>query len=212
MVIMISTIIGFIFIYEMLKFINKNEEEEYKVNVSIKSMTIVVGIILISTALLYIRYELSFQFFIFYIMSIYLILTSYIDFYTTNVYTFINIIFFSILSICILCYLKIGSELIEIVKGIIIMAGICSIFDFLSAWGKGDTEVLISISSCLGLKAISSFLNEPIKIFLIVITFSLVLISIISLLFLLRKKIGLKDKIAFVPCIAFFSITLSIFI
>ena len=73
-----------------IKYINNNDD--VNIVISLKGWSILVGVVSTSTFLLAARYNNSIEFYYFYALFIYLIITAYIDYKTTDIYNFLNYI------------------------------------------------------------------------------------------------------------------------
>lgn len=194
-----------------VKFINKRD----KVNITIDRIGwfFLVGIISISTFLLSARYTYrNIDFYYFYILLIYLVITAYIDYKTTDIYSFLNYIMFGISCLFILMNWLKGNPIKPMIVSLILVSLISVIFSLLNAWGWGDTEMLIAISSMVGIKGYIFFDTIPIPVAIFVIVFSTFILGVISIIKILLKRNKVNDRVAFAPYIAISTMLIMIFL
>lgn len=184
-----------------LKFINKRD----KVNITIDKIGwfSLVGIISISTFLLSARYTYrSIDFYYFYVLSIYLVITAYIDYKTTDIYSFLNYIMFGISCSFILVNWIEGNPINPMIVSLILVSLVSVIFSVLKVWGWGDTEMLIAISGMVGIKGYIFFDTITIPIAIFIMVFSTLILGLISIIRILLKRNEFNDRVAFAPYIA----------
>lgn len=197
----------FICLYGLLNLfinhINKNDTQEIKDRYMVRLIISLVSSIFIG--LLYVKYSLSFNFFKYTVLMIYLVATGYIDAYLKMVYAFISHIFlvagiiFFIVNLTnynwypgYMMFYLIGAF------GSLILTSIAA---FLKIFNFGDVEVFSIAALYIG--GLTSILN-------IFCTFTTA--TVISLLLFIFKKINLKEQEAFCPYIAISTYLLLIFI
>lgn len=194
-----------------IEFINENDD----VNITINKFDWIffVGIFSISTFLLSARYSYrSINFFYFYILLIYLLITAYIDYKTTDIYSFLNYIMLGIsFSFILLNWLN-GNSIKPMIVSFISVSLISVLFSLLRVWGWGDTEMLISISGMVGIKGSIIFDTISIPIGIFIMIFSTLILCIISIIKILLKRNKINDRVAFAPYIALSTMFIIIFL
>ena len=85
--VVIFTLIGIIVFLGAVSFINKNDKEN---RIDVNKKGIIALIITLSTTLIYIKYKANVEFYVYFYLSIYLIIVGYIDYKTKNVYSIFN--------------------------------------------------------------------------------------------------------------------------
>ena len=89
-------LIGIVTFNLIIKFLIRFDDDKIIKQITRKEQFIITILISISTTVIYLRYNGMFEFVFYYILSIYLIITGYIDQKTKKVYFFINVIVFFI--------------------------------------------------------------------------------------------------------------------
>lgn len=198
MICIIFTFIGILMFNGALEIINKYD------NVKLNKKRIIDIIILFSTTVLYHKYGFTVQFIYFFIISIYLYVSAYIDHMTFNVYSFFNYAIMCISAIYII-YSRQDLNIVYILINAIICITISIVLGKLKMYGKGDVEVFIAITLPIAIK-----FSSPLEILLIIMIISNISIVIINNKKVNFKKLTLKSKIAYVPYIAFSTMMLLI--
>lgn len=138
-----------------------------------------------------------------YVLTIYLLITAYVDFKTKYVYTFLNIIAGCFGIIYLIIKSSSISELINSVIYIAIFTLITCIFTKFNAYGAGDNDIYIVISLFLYKSSYGIF---NLEIMLINILFSNIIAIILALITNITKiewkKLKFKEEIAFAPSIS----------
>ncbi len=188
--------IAFISIYNLLniviKFINKNENDDEKISDRMRTRLIVSGVSGIFVGILYIKYFAGFTFIKYLTLIVYLVITGYIDAHTKIVYTFFSMIFLFIGLIFLgITVFSVGGDLKTCLLGIVI----CVIISLLSMLFKffswGDFDVFIISSLFIG--GLLGALN---------ILIALTLSGLVALFCVILKRKKLTDSFAVCPYIA----------
>lgn len=192
--IIIFTIIGIAAFYGALNIVKKFDKES---SIEINKEIGIIILILISTTLLYLKYKLTIDFIFIYYLSIYLIISAYIDYKTMYVYSNLNYITI-IISIMYLLVRHNNLYMKYVVINVIIFLIFTMILSKLKAYGGGDNEIFIAISIFIAIK----YQNIPLEALLINMLISDVLIIITNFKEINFKKVRFNKSIAFVPSIA----------
>ncbi len=183
-----------------INYINKNDTQEIKDNPKIRLLVSITSSILVG--LLYTKYGLSFNFFKYTVLMIYLIVTGYIDAYSKTVYTFISDIFLAAgLLFLVINITNYNAYLLFYLIGVIGSLIIASIAGFLKVFNWGDVEVLVITSVYIG--GFTSILG-------IFISFGVSAIG--SLILVVLRKVNIKDTCSYAPYIAIATYLLLIFV
>jgi prepilin signal peptidase PulO-like enzyme (type II secretory pathway) len=174
--------------YKVIRFLNDKGED---ININNKSILKLSIIYYVYTHILINLYGFSWLFIFYYLTSIYLVVTAYIDFRTKHVYCLLNIVM-GIISIIYLIYLIInGIDISKPLIGIVLTLLISILFSKLDIWAWGDSEILIAISPIISLN-----INPIFNIML-----AIALSGIISIVQLFKTKFKLDSRQAFAPYI-----------
>lgn len=200
--VMIFTVIAIMIFKLAISFINKirvkEEEEVIKLNNNRKFEVLMLIVI----ALINFKFKGIDLIFI-YILTIYLIITAYIDFKTKYVYSILNIITGCLGIIYLIIKCSTISELINSSIYIGIFTLITFIFTKFNAYGAGDNDIYIVISLFLYKSSYGIF---NLEIMLINILFSniiaIILVVLTNITKIEWKKLKFKDEIAFAPSIS----------
>lgn len=196
MTVFIFSLIGVILFYGAIRIVNKFDQNA---NIKIKNNLLIVTVIIFSTLIIYLKYGLTLNFIFIFYLSIYLIVCAYIDFKTMFVYSIFNFITIVISII----YLYLTLEITNFgITNLIINVIIYMVFSFalskFNVYGEGDSEIFIAISIFIAIKY-NVFIIETLLI-------NMVLSNIVAIFMNLKnidfKKMKLKNRIAFAPCIA----------
>lgn len=193
-----------------IKYINNNDD--VNIVISLKGWSVLVGVVSTSTFLLAARYNNSIEFYYFYTLFIYLIITAYIDYKTTDIYDFLNYIMLGISILFIVMNYIIGNDIKPLIHSIIYVGIISLIMSFFRVWGGGDTEMFIAISGIIGVKGYVYLGFQPITMGLVNVFLATMVLSVISLVNILIGRYELSRRVAFAPYIAFSSIFIVLFL
>lgn len=192
--VVIFTLIGIVAFIGAIAFINKNDKEN---RIDVKNKGLISFLIALSTTLLYIKYNESLDFYIYFYLSIYLIITGYIDYKTKNVYTIFNNISIIIGVLYIIYKMKIGINMEINITYMFIYIIFVKLMEMSKSFASGDTDIFI-VSSLFIIN-----LNTFPLIFLLI---NMVLSNMLAILTNLKlvdiKKFRFKEEIAFAPSIA----------
>lgn len=193
-----------------IKYINNNDD--VNIVITLKGWSILVGVVSTSTFLLVARYNNSIEFYYFYALFIYLIITAYIDYKTTDIYNFLNYIMLVISLLFIVMNYIMGNDIKPLIHSIIYVGAISLIMSFFRAWGGGDTEMFIAISGIIGVKGYVYLGFQPITIGLVNVFLATMILSVVSLVNILIRRYELSRRVAFAPYIAFSSMFIILFL
>ena len=193
---MVFTLIGIIAFYEAIKFINKNDDD---IEIDVKNKGLINTIIALSTTFLYLKYKVNMEFYMYFYISIYLIITAYIDYKTKNVYSIFNILTIFI-GVLFLFYQKsIEIDINITIMCVIIYTIFVKVVGYLNLFGSGDTDIFIALSIFVSSLNMNIF---PLVILLINMILSNLVLIITNINMLDIKKGKFKEEIAFAPSIA----------
>lgn len=200
--VMIFTVIAIMIFRLAISFINKIRVKEEEEVINLNNNRKVEVLMLIVIALINFKFKGIDLIFI-YILTIYLMITAYIDFKTKYVYTILNIITGCLGIIYLIIKCSTISELINSSIYIGIFTLITFIFTKFNAYGAGDNDIYIVISLFLYKSSYGIF---NLEIMLINILFSniiaIILVVLTNITKIEWKKLKFKDEIAFVPSIS----------
>lgn len=200
--VVIFTLIGIIAFYGAMTFINKFDNEN---RIDVDKKGLMSFLIFLSTILLYFKFEASVEFYVYFYLSIYLIITGYIDYKTKNVYTIFNYITI-FLGILYLIYQKsIGIDIKFTIMCVIIYVIFTKIMGYLNSFGGGDTDIFIALSIFVSSINFNTF---PLVILLLNMILSNVILVISNIRLVDFKRGRLKEERAFAPSIALSTITI----
>lgn len=196
MTVFIFSLIGVILFYGAIRIVNRFDQTA---NIKIKNNFLIVTVIIFSTLIIYLKYGLTLNFIFIFYLSIYLIVCAYIDFKTMFVYSIFNFITIVISVIYLYLTLKITNFGIT---NLIINVIIYMVFSFalskFNVYGEGDSEIFIAISIFIAIKY-NVFIIETLLINMVLSNIVAIFMNIKNIDF---KKMKLKNRIAFAPCIA----------
>lgn len=202
MAVVVFTLIGIFVFNKAIKFINKNDED---IKIDVNNKGLINLFIALSTTLLYCKYKVNVDFYMYFYISIYLIITGYIDYKTKNVYSIFNILTI-IVGIIYLIYLKnIEVDINLTIICVIIYTIFVKVIGYLNLFGDGDTDIFIALAIFISNINMNIF---PLVILLVNMILSNVLLIIFNIKLLDFKKGKFKEEIAFAPSIALSSIIL----
>lgn len=194
--VVIFTLIGIIAFLGAIAFINKNDNES-KIDVNKKGKIILI--ITLSTTLIYIKYRASVEFYVYYYLTIYLIIVGYIDYKTKNVYSIFNWLTI-VIGIGFLIYQKsIGIDISFTVLCVIIYIIFAKFIGYFNMFGDGDTDIFIAISIFVSSVNLNTF---PLVILLLNMILSNLVLIIFNIKLLDVRKMKFKEQLAFAPSIA----------
>lgn len=184
-----SSFFIYFFSLKAVDFINNFESE--KILDKKASRIIVSTLTSLFVVCLFFKYDLSFLLIKFFLLSIYLIICAYIDYYSQCVYSIFSVIFL-IISIVILAYqYYIGISFMSSILSFLLTLIICYALYLFKIFSWGDIEVFSLTALFLG-----NFLG------VFIIFLSLCLSGIFGYFKLVFKKIKLHDRMPLCPFIA----------
>lgn len=191
--VVIFTLIGIIVFLGAIEFINKNDKEN-KINVNKKG--IIILIITLSTTLIYMKYRENIEFYVYFYLTIYLIIVGYIDYKTKNVYSIFNLLTIAI-GVCFLIYQKsIGIDISFTVLCVIIYIIFAKLIGYFNMFGDGDTDIFIATSMFISSNTFP----------LVILLLNMILSNLVAIIFNIKlldvRKMKFKEQIAFAPSIA----------
>lgn len=187
--------VSIIIIYELLsitiKLINKRDNENI-CNSKIIKICISTFVSLI-TLIIYLKFQMTSDFLIYFILIIYVTLNGYIDFCTRYIYDFMSIVFI-IAGALVNIYRFINGDIkITNILYAALFMFIVYIFSKLKFIGTGDVEVFLVTVLFLNKNIILPFIN-------LILSFSIS--GIIGIALLIMKKAKIHSRIPFGPSIA----------
>lgn len=194
--VVIFTLIGIIVFLGAVSFINKNDKEN---RIDVNKKGIIALIITLSTTLIYIKYKANVEFYVYFYLSIYLIIVGYIDYKTKNVYSIFNWLTI-IIGIWFLIYQKsIGIDISFTIVCVIIYIIFAKLIGYFNMFGDGDTDIFIATSIFVSSISLNTF---PLVILLLNMILSNLVLIIFNIKLLDVRKMKFKEQIAFAPSIA----------
>ena len=152
--VVIFTLIGIIVFLGAVSFINKNDKEN---RIDVNKKGIIALIITLSTTLIYIKYKANVEFYVYFYLSIYLIIVGYIDYKTKNVYSIFNWLTIMI-GIWFLIYQKsIGIDISFTIVCVIIYIIFAKLIGYFNMFGDGDTDIFIATSIFVSSISLNTF-------------------------------------------------------
>lgn len=195
--VVILTILGIITFIKSINFVNVIEKDSI---IEIKKKGLISLLIALSTTLLYFKYNNSVEFYMYYYISIYLLISGYIDYKTKNVYPIFNWVTI-IIGVIYLIYIKnMGIDIRYTITCVIIYIVLVKIMGYLNYFGEGDVDIYIALSIFIGCLKINSSLVLAILLLNMILSEVVLIITNIKLLDI--KKMRFKKEIAFAPSIA----------
>ena len=192
----------------IIKFLIKFDDDKIIKQITRKEQFIITILISISTTVIYLRYNGMFEFVFYYILSIYLIITGYIDQKTKKVYFFLNVIVFFIGIVYIIKKYSMEVNLINSIFCVIIYNIVNIIFAKMNYYGSGDMEIFSNVSLFLAFNYNRDLL--PLALLLINVVLSNIFMLVLYHKYIDIKGMRLKENVAFAPCIALSTLTLLI--
>ena len=194
--VVIFTLIGIIVFLGAVSFINKNDKEN---RIDVIKKGIIALIITLSTTLIYIKYKANVEFYVYFYLSIYLIIVGYIDYKTKNVYSIFNWLTIMI-GIWFLIYQKsIGIDISFTIVCVIIYIIFAKLIGYFNMFGDGDTDIFIATSIFVSSISLNTF---PLVILLLNMILSNLVLIMFNIKLLDVRKMKFKEQIAFAPSIA----------
>lgn len=194
--VVIFTLIGIIVFLGSVSFINKNDKEN---RIDVNKKGIIALIITLSTTLIYIKYKANVEFYVYFYLSIYLIIVGYIDYKTKNVYSIFNWLTIMI-GIWFLIYQKsIGIDISFTIVCVIIYIIFAKLIGYFNMFGDGDTDIFIATSIFVSSISLNTF---PLVILLLNMILSNLVLIMFNIKLLDVRKMKFKEQIAFAPSIA----------
>lgn len=194
--VVIFTLIGIIAFLGAVSFINKNDKEN---RIDVNKKGIISLIITLSTTLIYIKYKTNVEFYVYFYLSIYLIIVGYIDYKTKNVYSIFNWLTI-IIGIWFLIYQKsIGIDISFTIVCVIIYIIFAKLIGYFNMFGDGDTDIFIATSIFVSSISLNTF---PLVILLLNMILSNLVLIMFNIKLLDVRKMKFKEQIAFAPSIA----------
>lgn len=194
--VVIFTLIGIIVFLGAVSFINKNDKEN---RIDVNKKGIIALIITFSTTLIYIKYKANVEFYVYFYLSIYLIIVGYIDYKTKNVYSIFNWLTI-IIGIWFLIYQKsIGIDISFTIVCVIIYIIFAKLIGYFNMFGDGDTDIFIATSIFVSSISLNTF---PLVILLLNMILSNLVLIMFNIKLLDVRKMKFKEQIAFAPSIA----------
>ena len=194
-----------------IKYINNNDDD-VNIVIGVKGWSALVGVVSTSTFLLAARYNNSIEFYYFYALFIYLTITAYIDYKTTDIYSFLNYIMLGVSILFILINYIIGNDIKSLIHSIVYVGAISLGMSFFKVWGAGDTEMFIAISGIIGVKGYVYLGFQPITIGIVNVFLATMILSVIALINILIRRYEVSKRVAFAPYIAFSSMFIILFL
>ncbi|MFQ9249259.1 MAG: prepilin peptidase [Clostridium paraputrificum] len=192
----------------IIKFLIKFDDDKIIKQITRKEQFIITILISISTTVIYLRYNGMFEFVFYYILSIYLIITGYIDQKTKKVYFFLNVIVFFIGIVYIIKKYSMEVNSINSIFCVIIYNIVNIIFAKMNYYGSGDMEIFSNVSLFLAFNYNRDLL--PLALLLINVVLSNIFMLVLYHKYIDIKGMRLKENVAFAPCIALSTLTLLI--
>lgn len=192
----------------IIKFLIKFDDDKIIKQITRKEQFIITILISISTTVIYLRYNGMFEFVFYYILSIYLIITGYIDQKTKKVYFFLNVIVFFIGIVYIIKKYSMEVNSINFIFCVIIYNIVNIIFAKMNYYGSGDMEIFSNVSLFLAFNYNRDLL--PLALLLINVVLSNIFMLVLYHKYIDIKGMRLKENVAFAPCIALSTLTLLI--
>ena len=194
--VVIFTLIGIATFIGAIAFINKNDKEN---RIDVNKKGIIALIITLSTTLIYIKYKANVEFYVYFYLSIYLIIVGYIDYKTKNVYSIFNWLTI-IIGIWFLIYQKsIGIDISFTIVCVIIYIIFAKLIGYFNMFGDGDTDIFIATSIFVSSISLNTF---PLVILLLNMILSNLVLIMFNIKLLDVRKMKFKEQIAFAPSIA----------
>ena len=194
--VVIFTLIGIATFIGAIAFINKNDKEN---RIDVNKKGIIALIITLSTTLIYIKYKANVEFYVYFYLSIYLIIVGYIDYKTKNVYSIFNWLTIMI-GIWFLIYQKsIGIDISFTIVCVIIYMIFAKLIGYFNMFGDGDTDIFIATSIFVSSISLNTF---PLVILLLNMILSNLVLIMFNIKLLDVRKMKFKEQIAFAPSIA----------
>ena len=169
----------------IIKFLIKFDDDKIIKQITRKEQFIITILISISTTVIYLRYNGMFEFVFYYILSIYLIITGYIDQKTKKVYFFLHVIVFFIGIVYIIKKYSMEVNSINSIFCVIIYNIVNIIFAKMNYYGSGDMEIFSNVSLFLAF----NYNRDLLPLALLLIN---VVLSNIFMLVLYHKYIDIK--------------------
>ncbi len=195
---LIFSILGVISVIKVIDIISRADNEE-RLKLNSKAKRTLGFLVFFSTFLIYFKYENSVEFLFYFYLSIYLIITAYIDYKTKKVYCTLNIITIFIAVIFMIYHICIGVDISYIIISVVIYSCF-SLLNLFKCYGDGDKEIYIAIGYFV---ASLNYAEFPLTILMINMLISdLILIIFNAKGLITRFKEVIKTKDAFAPAIA----------
>ena len=201
-------LIGIVTFNLIIKFLIRFDDDKIIKQITRKEQFIITILISISTTVIYLRYNGMFEFVFYYILSIYLIITGYIDQKTKKVYFFLNVIVFFIGIVYIIKKYSMEVNSINSIFCVIIYNIVNIIFAKMNHYGSGDMEIFSNVSLFLAFNYNRDLL--PLALLLINVVLSNIFMLVLYHKYIDIKGMRLKENVAFAPCIALSTLTLLI--
>lgn len=201
-------LIGIVTFNLIIKFLIRFDDDKIIKQITRKEQFIITILISISTTVIYLRYNGMFEFVFYYILSIYLIITGYIDQKTKKVYFFINVIVFFIGIVYMTKKYSMEVNSINSIFCVIIYNIVNIIFAKMNYYGSGDMEIFSNVSLFLAFNYNRDLL--PLALLLINVVLSNIFMLVLYHKYIDIKGMRLKENVAFAPCIALSTLTLLI--
>jgi len=196
---LIFSILGAICVVEVVDILGRVDNEE-KLKMNNKEKGILVLMVFLSTFLIYHKYKFSVEFIFYFYLSIYLIITAYIDYKIKKVYCILNILTIFVALIFMMYHLYMGIDISYIIISVIIYSCFSCLLRIFKFYGGGDNEIYIAIGYFVASLSYSHLPLTTLMINMLVSNLVLILINVKGLIKNFKEVSKRKD--AFAPAIA----------
>lgn len=193
---LILSFLGIIIVFGTIKIII-NIDKDYSLELSVKEKQVLGILIIVTNALLYLKFYGQIEYLFYYYLTLYLIITGYIDYKIKQVYCILNYITMGIAVIFMIYQVYIGIDITLIIGSLVIYIVLTNLFSLFRCYAGGDNEIYIAIGYFIASISYNSFPLYFLILNMLGASMVLVLLNLSKLI-----KNNKNNKIAFAPSIA----------
>jgi len=196
---LIFSILGIVSVVKVIEVLGKMDDEE-RLMLNNKAKGTLAFLVFLSTVLIHFKYKNPVEFLFYFYLSIYLIITAYVDYKTKKVYCILNKITVLVAIIFMTYHLLIGRDISNIIISLVIYSCFSCLLTLFKCYGSGDNEIYIAIGYFI---AALNCVDFPLTTLIINMIISNLILIISNAKGLLKRFRETKKKIdAFAPSIA----------
>lgn len=201
MISLIFSVLGSVLVIKTIEFLRKSDNED-RLKLSVRDKGILVVIVSFFSMLMVNKYYGKIELIFYLYLTIYLIITGYIDYKTKKVYCFFNYITMIVSVIFMFKQIEVGRDITLALGSYIIYIVFSSILKMIKCYADGDNEIYIAIGYFVASAGYNDF---PLYFLIINMLLSSIIVALLNIKWFnlfKQKKRKSSEKIAFAPSIA----------